>query len=325
MHTLVFLFLFTFSLLAYPDMDVRGNRNENFLELQGKATIQLSKMSYTLGEDIFLDFTIKNYGEEVIRLYPTILDLKTFQFVIHDENDEPINPKDYLKIEDKKQKRRNSIVNLEGDRVKEIIIHKGESFTKRFNLSEFYEFPQGKRYYVTGYFYPNYLEDNATFLKSENHSIFLMEAKKRDTFAKKYESSEPFPESITPEESIHLFLSAEMKKNWNHYFKFIHFPEFIHAYNKYSKEYSTSDSNYKELIIEEFKSHLMEQKAGKLSYYRITNRENLSSNQVKIYVDVEREVNRFPTKYEYIYSLKKGEDTASSLWKITNVTVKVRR
>ena len=59
MHILVFLFLFTFSLLAYPDMDVRGNRNENFLELQGKATIQLSKMSYTLGEDIFLDFTIK--------------------------------------------------------------------------------------------------------------------------------------------------------------------------------------------------------------------------------------------------------------------------
>jgi hypothetical protein len=311
--------------MAYPDMDVRGNRNENLLELQGKATIQLSKMSYQSGDDIHLDFTIKNYGDEVIRLYPTILDLKTFQFVIQDENDESILPKDSLRIEDKKQKRRNSVVNLEGDHVKEIIIHKGESFTKRFNLKEYYDFPQGKRFYVTGYFYPNYLEDNATFLKSENHSLFLIEPKKRDTFAKKYESSEPFPDSITPEESIHLFLSAEMKKNWNHYFKFIHFPEFIHAYNKFSKEYSNSDSNYKELIIEEFKSHLMEQKAGKLSYYRITNRENLSSTQVKIYVDVEREINRFPTKYEYIYSLKKGEDTASSLWKITNVTVKVRR
>ncbi len=325
MHTFLFLFLFSVSLVAYPDMDVRGNRNENLLELQGKATIQLSKMSYQAGDDIHLDFTIKNYGDEVIRLYPTLMDLKTFQFVIQDENDESILPKDSLKIEDKKQKRRNSVVNLEGDHVKEIIIHKGESFTKRFNLKEYYDFPQGKRFYVTGYFYPNYLEDNSTFLKSENHSLFLIEPKKRDTFAKKYESSEPFPDSITPEESIHLFLSAEMKKNWNHYFKFIHFPEFIHAYNKFSKEYSNSDTNYKELVVEEFKSHLIEQKAGKLSYYRITNRENLSPAQVKIYVDVEREINRFPTKYEYIYSLKKGEDTASSLWKITNVTVKVRR
>ena len=153
-------------------MDVRGNRNENFLELQGKASISLNKMAFSPGEEIHLDFTIKNYGEEVIRFYPTTANLKSFQFVINDENDESLSPKDQLKKEDKKLKRRNRIVNLEGDVVKEILIHKGESFTKRFNLSEFYEFEQGKKYYVTGYFYPNYLEDDTTFLKTENHSIF---------------------------------------------------------------------------------------------------------------------------------------------------------
>jgi len=105
----------------------------------------------------------------------------------------------------------------------------------------------------------------------------------------------------------------------------LYFPEYIHAYNKYSKEYAAADPGYKELIVEDFKNHLMEQKAGKLSYYRITNREAVSSTLTRVYVDVEREVNRFPTKYEYIYSLKKAEDSPSGLWKITNVTVKVRR
>jgi hypothetical protein len=325
MHIFIFLFLSIISLIAYPDMDVRGNRNENFLELQGRASIQVSKMSYHPGEDILLDFTVKNYGEEVIRFYPTVALLKSYQFVINDENDESVPPKDTILLEDKKQKRRNSIVNLDGDKVKEIIIHKGESFTKRFNLSELYDFDHGKRYYITGYFYPNYLEDNSTFLKSENHSVFLIESKKRDIQPKKYETSEAVSDSITPEETIHLFLSAEMKKNWLHFFKFINFSEFIHAYNKYSKEYSNSDPNYKDLVVEEFKKHLMDQKAGKLSYYRITSRENQTPTLARVYVDIEREVNRYPTKYEYIYSLKKGEETPSGLWKITNVTVKVRR
>ena len=87
-------------------MDVRGNRNENFLELQGRASIQISKMSYHPGEDILLDFTVKNYGEEVIRFYPTVALLKSFQFVINDENDESVPPKDTILLEDKKQKRR---------------------------------------------------------------------------------------------------------------------------------------------------------------------------------------------------------------------------
>jgi hypothetical protein len=86
MHIFIFLFLSIISLIAYPDMDVRGNRNENFLELQGRASIQVLKMSYHPGEDILLDFTVKNYGEEVIRFYPTVALLKSFQFAISNSN-----------------------------------------------------------------------------------------------------------------------------------------------------------------------------------------------------------------------------------------------
>ncbi|MCB1141183.1 MAG: hypothetical protein H7A24_01665 [Leptospiraceae bacterium] len=314
-----------FSLLAYPDLDVRGNYNENFLELQGKATIHLAKMAFKEGEDVYLDFTIKNFGKEPIRIFPTFMDLKTYQFTIIDENDESLTARDIYKIQDLKQKRRNTVVNLDGDQVKEIIIHSGEAYVKRFNLSQYFDFTPGKRYFVTGYFYPNYIEDNNTFLKSENHSIFIIEPKRKELRPKRYESSEVVQTGLTPEETIHLFLSAEMKKNWNNYFKFLDLDEFIMAYNKYAKEYAGADNQYKELVMDEFKNHLMEQKAGTLSYYKIEGKEKVSSDLMKVNVYVERELSRYPSKYEYIYTLKKGDPAMSGFWKITNVTVKVRR
>jgi hypothetical protein len=325
MPFLIFLIIYSLnSIFSTPELDVRGNFNENFIELQGKATIQLSKMAFKEGEDIFLDFTIKNYGNEPIRIFPTLLDLKTYQFSIHDENDESLVAKDIYKIHDQKLKRRNTVINFDGDTVKEIIIHRGEAYQKRFNLSQYFEFHPGKKYYITGYFYPNYIEDTNTFLKSENHSIFFIEPKKKELRPKKFETAQTESEGLTPEETIHLFLSAEMKKNWNNYFKFIDLEEFIHAYNRYSKEYAGSDAQYKQLIMEEFKNHLMEQKAGKLSFYRIEGKESMSSNMVKVNVFIEREMSRLPSKFEYIYTLKKGE-SINSFWKITNVTVKVRR
>jgi hypothetical protein len=283
-------------------------------------------MSYAYGEEIFLDFTIKNYGNEVIRFFPTTHTLKTFQFTIVDENDESILPKDEFRMEDKKLKRRLTTVNLVGDEVKEIVIHKGESFTKRFDLKEFYDFEPGKKYFISGYLYPNYLEDHSHFIKSENRSIFVLEPKKKEISPRKYESTDiAQEEGLSPEEVIHLFLSGEMKKNWIQYFKYIYFPEFINSYSQYSKEYASAEEDYRELVIEEFKRYLMEQNAGKLTYYKITGKENISSNLSRVTVYVERDQNRNPSKYEYVYTLKKGDDILKGFWKLNSVTVKVRR
>lgn len=323
--SLSLLFLYVCSLYSYPDMDVRGNRAENNIKMHGKATIALTKNYYKLGEVVSVDFTIKNYGDEVIRIYPTYLELKSFQFIITDENDNSIEPKDSVKLEDKKLKRRTTTVNLVGDEVKEVIIHKGESFTKRISLSKYYDFEPGKKYYVTGYFYPNYLEDNSHFLKSENNSAFLLEQSKREIQPKKFDPTEANSDGLTPEEVVHLFLAAEMKKNWTNYFKYIYFPEYIHAYTRFSKEYLKAEGSEKELIVDEFKKYLMESNAGILTYYRVTNRQAVSANLVKVHVYAERELNRYPSKYEYIYTLKKGEDTLPGFWKIANVIVKVKR
>ena len=70
------------AILSYPDMDVRGNFTENFFGLQGRVNLKLTSMSYKQNEPVYLDFTVKNYGNEVIRIFPTTENLQTYQFII---------------------------------------------------------------------------------------------------------------------------------------------------------------------------------------------------------------------------------------------------
>ncbi|MCX7998320.1 MAG: hypothetical protein N3A69_05125, partial [Leptospiraceae bacterium] len=165
---------------GFPDYDVRGNRTENFLEMQGKVSIKLDKIHYRQDEEIFVEVTVKNYGNEPLRIFPTMYPLQTFQFLIVDENDETISPLDKIFNFDTKLARRNKVVNLVGDAVKEIILHKGESLSKRLNLKDYYHFEAGKKYYVSTYFYPNYVEDSQVFLRSENYSLFVIEPKRAE-------------------------------------------------------------------------------------------------------------------------------------------------
>ncbi len=305
-------------------MDARGNFSENFFGLQGRVNLKLNSMSYKQNESIYLDFTIKNYGNEVIRIYPTTENLQTYQFVITDENDEILQTREPIKAEILKSSK-VKMMNLVGDKVKEIIIHKNESFTKRFNLHEYYEFIPGKKYYVTGYFYPNFTEDKNTFAKSENQTIFQIEKRKEERLYKRHQDSELTTDGLSPEETVYLFLGAELKKNWNHYFKYIYFPEFILGYTKFANEYTSAESGYKEIVVDEFKKYLTESRSGKITYYKITSAEEMNPMMSRVYVHVERELNRIPSRFEYQYTLKKTDDTMKGFWKISGVVVKVKK
>jgi hypothetical protein len=317
-------FLINLGILSFPDRDARGNLVENFIGLQGKVFIRLSAMSYKQNEPIYLDVSIKNFGNEVIRFFPTNANLKTYQFVITDENDESLPMREELKLEDLKSAKIRT-VNLVGDRVKEIIIHKNETFTKRFDLSEYYDLEPGKKYYVTSYFYPNFTEDRDNFIKSSNQAIFQIEKRKIEKQIRKFSESELVTDGLSPEETIFLFLGAELKKNWQNYFKYIHFPEFILGYTKYSNEYNTADENYKNLVIDDFKKYLSESKSGNLTYYKVLSSEVMNPQMARVFVHVEREQKRVVSKFEYQYTLKKTDESLKGFWKIASVVVRVKK
>ncbi|MBE7411206.1 MAG: hypothetical protein L6Q54_00480 [Leptospiraceae bacterium] len=318
---LCFLPVYIFSI---PDRDARGNHTQNYLHLQGKIQISLSKIHYNYGDNIFLNFSVTNSGNEILRIFPVEKKFTTFQVVILDENNEKVKRSEEGDFSEEIRTKKTSIVNLAGDEVKEILLNANETYSRKLNLTRNFDLKPGKKYYVQGYFYPNFLEENV-FLKSKNTAFFYIENKKDEEFVPKLPTGDLRNEGISPEETIFLFLGAEMKKNWENYFKYIDFSEYILSYDRFSRDFTESDPESKQVVLESFKRHLTETKSGILKYYKVlsVNRINPTVSRVNVYV--EREQERIPSRFEYQYTLKKSEEEPTPFWKISNLIVKVRK
>lgn len=316
--------LFTQSLLAFPDRDARGERVDNFVGLQSKISLNLTKRSYEAGERIPLTFTVTNTGKEVVRIFPSFDFRYSFQIIVKDGNDRILTPIEDPEFPDPILKRRTTIVNLVGDENKEISLHRNESFSKTIYLDEHYQFLPDQSFYITGYFYPNYTEDKSAFLRSQNTVGFLFQNAKQ---VRKDSVGRQITESggLSPEEIIFLFLGAEMKKRWEYHFKWIDFSEYILAYDRYSSAYAEASVGERETIIEDFKEYLTESPSGVLKYFKVMSVDYPSKRDARVQVYVERMMGRFKTRYEYIYTLRQEEGSRVGFWQIKNLLVKVKK
>ncbi|MCW7492274.1 hypothetical protein ND861_06355 [Leptospira sp. 2 VSF19] len=312
------------SLAAFPDRDARGERIDNFVSLQSKINLSLTKRSYQSGERIPLTFTVTNTGKEVVRIFPSFDFRFSFQIIVKDENDRILTPIEDPEFPDPVLKRRTTIVNLVGDENKEISLHRNESFSKTIYLDEHYSFLPDQKFYVTGYFYPNYTEDKSAFLRSQNTVGFLFQNPKAD---RKETVTRQITENggLSPEETIFLFLGAEMKKHWEYHFKWIDFSEYILAYDRFSSAYTEAGVGERETIIEDFKEYLTETPSGVLKYFKVMNVDYPSKRDARVQVYVERMMGRFKTRYEYIYTLRQEEGSRVGFWQIKNLLVKVKK
>ncbi|TGM28327.1 hypothetical protein [Leptospira levettii] len=317
-------FLVSETLFAFPDRDARGERVDNFVALQSKISLTLTKRSYEASERIPLTFTVTNTGKEVVRIFPSFDFRYSFQIIVKDENDRILTPIEDPEYPDPILKRRTTIVNLVGDENKEISLHRNESFSKTIYLDEYYQFLPDQKFYITGYFYPNYTEDKSAFLRSQNTVGFLFQNSKQ---IKKESVNRQITENggLSPEEIIFLFLGAEMKKRWEYHFKWIDFSEYILAYDRYSSAYAEASVGERETIIEEFKEYLTESPSGVLKYFKVMSVDYPSKRDARVQVYVERMMGRFKTRYEYIYTLRQEEGNRVGFWQIKNLLVKVKK
>ncbi|MDF3820538.1 hypothetical protein P3G55_11530 [Leptospira sp. 96542] len=320
---LLILFL-TQSVFAFPDRDARGERVDNFVALQSKISVSLTKRNYTSKERIPLTFSITNTGKEVVRIFPSFDYRYSFQIIIKDENDRILSPIEDPEFPDPVLKRRTTIVNLVGDENKEISLHRNETFSKTIYLDEHYSFPREQMFYVTGYFYPNYTEDKSAFLRSQNTASFFFsnpKSEERESVKKQIIENG----GLSPEETIFLFLGSEMKRHWEYHFKWIDFSEYILGYDRFSVPFSESPEAERDSIVEEFKEYLTTSPSGVLKYFKVLNVDYPSKRDARVHVYVERMMGRLKTRYEYIYTLKQEEGNRSSFWQIKNLLVKVKK
>ncbi len=312
-------------LFAFPDRDARGDSIENFTALQTKITLTLPQRNFVQGERIPLNYSIYNTGKEVVRLFPAGDFRYSFQIIVKDEEDRLVAPLEDPEFHDPILKRRTTVVNLVGDENKEITLHKNESFSRTINLDELYHFDPDKKYFLTGYFYPNYVEDKKSFLRTDNTLSFLYQKAKRDRNFTPMAQNFSDSGKLQPEEIIFLFLGSEMKKNWEGHFKWIDFSEYILNYDRFSSIYAESQLTDRDAIVEEFKDYLTTLPSGPLKYFKVTGVDYPSKNDARVQVYVERLQGRFKSRYEYSYSLKRNENDRLGYWQIKNLLVKVKK
>jgi len=305
-----------------PSRDHRGEVTENFTSSQLSVRLSLSERSFKEGDRVPLTVQISNLGIEPVRFFPSNLSHETYQIFLED--------KDHRLVAAKEEsfpfsglKRRNHIEDIAGIHKKEVILHKGEHFSRTFYLDELFQIRGPGEYLAKVFFFPNAKESKDFFLRSENQPIFFLEPRGRSRELSQSLSPMGDEVGVTPEEVIFLFLGSELKKNWESHFKWIDFSEYILSYDKYSASYSNANPGEKSLILEDFRKFLSEGPSGQLKFYKVLSVDYPSSKDAKVQVYIERSMQRYTQRYEYTYTLKKIENATQ--WKIQNLYVKVRK
>lgn len=320
------VFLLTSGLLfSDTSFDVRGDVTVNQWSRYGVVTLNQKKVRYESSDPIPLRFRVENRGYQVMRVYPSLEAARSFQFMVLDQSGREIPLRLAMSRIEERQRSTRDVVSMTGERMKEIILHPGETFEKEVYLEDYYELVPGNEYRVTGYFYPDPTHDY--FVRTENEvKIRLVHPEKRR--AASSTGNQLLEGEISPEESVYLFLSAEMRGNWKNYLKFLELRKYITVYDRFSVRYAAASDQDRVLILDEFASYLKKRPAERLASFRILSGRILRMDPVNgigsysVVVEASREKGGRSIRYEYDYTLEKGSQD-QPFWKIVRVDARI--
>ena len=339
------------------EYDVRGERTQNYWSYKARVSIELPKSIYALGEDIPLHIKIRNHGDRVLRFYVSTSpeeELSSFEpFLVNVRGKKiqahPKTPGSYRAPSRAFQAKRQVIHNLALES-KELILAPEESFEKTIYLNDYYHLRDGINYRGWAYFYPNKAQKRAFFVRSQNSFAFRIDSRKKKAILESDASEKASRLSLSPQETVLLFLSAEMEEDWGNYFKFLELEKYILAYPYYAVLYAQSTVASRTAVLQKFRSFL-KNPIGVLQDYRIMRENYLGSTPPEqrypkrlpenssylgprrhrpkfatVTLEATRAVNNSPIHYRYSYTLQAMKETNSRepfLWKITFVNVEV--
>jgi hypothetical protein len=139
--------------------------------------------------------------------------------------------------------------------------------------------------------------------------------------------------AISPEETIYLFLSAEMRQNWKNYLKYVELSKYITAYDRYATRYVQSGVQERSGVLREFATYLTGNPADRLVRFKITEAEPerdaggriLPDGRHFVKVLATRDSDGFILQYEYTYTLEQGRGRSEGFWKVVYVEARLIR
>jgi hypothetical protein len=208
---------------------------------------------------------------------------------------------------------------------KYILLESGETFSRKLNLQELYDLEPEKSYFLQGYFYPDFVHQPKTMIKSVNWRKF--QTKPLDELTAEQgkmalESEIPLVQTdVTPDEVVFLHLKAEAEKSPGRFLKYLSLVDYIQVFDRFVNQYNESSPDGKIKVLELFKKFLVRKRYDYLIDFRIKRTEFISRERSKsnVYVQVLRYGGARPDIYEYIYTLKPVDSQKG--WLITHLRV----
>ncbi len=307
--------------------DIKGNLTDNFIGGTLRCSITSPHKQYISGDSIPVNIVIRNTGYYPITLYLHKNFHKNLRIVLRDENGVNLPTKD-ITISDTDGQRDIFFKDYTGNatHTRFIILKKGEVFQKTIDLknymfvSKYHE--QTRRITISAFFYPNPQQMPHFFISSNNRytvSILTQHNTRKQLSGLSVTTQDI---GITPEEIVYLMLSAEYRKSWPHYLKYIALPDFIKSYPDFHRIYV--QSNNKEAVIHKFQHFLTNQTNKHLIHFKILSISNIlreNSPVVQVKVHLTREINHYPKNFEYTYYLTR----LKSLWSVIGLDSTILR
>ena len=325
---LLLCFLCLTSSQAELNLDPRGDQSLNNWSRYAALRLELKRTRFDPDEDIAVYLKVKNKGYQTIRIYPYAKANQTFQFFLSDRQGREI-PQQFDPIAWERREKGSEIVDLKRQRIKEVILGPEESFEKVLYLNDFYDLKPNQNYRLWLYFYPGQRGQSNLFVRSENLVTFRIgqSRSRKKSYALQREKRDL---KLSPEETIYLFLSAEMQKNWPHYLKYLDLKKYITTYSNYASRYLEAGPQERELVLEEFSTFLMKEPAARLKSFRLLDAKPerradgnlIAEGRYFVRVLAVRARQTFLNRYEYRYTL---ESQAKGFWKIVHVQAKLIR
>jgi len=313
--------------------DPRGAETVSYFSRYAQIELALDRSLYRPGADLPMRFRVTNAGYRVLRIYPGRDPLSSYQFLVTDRQNREI-PRRFeadrrARLERREQGER-PVVDLHGDPVKEIILHPGETLEKTLYLNDFYELDPGREYRVIGYFYPE--PRTEFFARSANTAVLRIDERRGVQPRERQESLSGLEASgVSPEETVYLFLSAEMQGNWKNYLKYLDLAKYVTAYDRFAGRYVQADVRERAEILRAFADYLTSSPADRLRRFRILSGrpertedgDPVPNGRYFVTASARREAEGYNVRYEYTFTLERGEGRGEGMWRIVYVEARL--
>lgn len=318
----ILLFLWLAPLLA--DRDVHGDISSAEVSRYLDVRLDLDRLAVQPGQKVMVRYRITNQGYRIFRIFPHEDSRRTFQFLVEDKAGKEVAPRE--RPEDASEQ---PVRDLVGNRVKEILLHPGETFEKTMDLNAMYDLSPGQEYRVCAYFVPDQESDLA--IRSKNWARVRVSKMERAPAAREQDAAVSSDSGLSPEETVYLFLSAEIKHNWPAYLKHVDLPRFVGSYDRFALKYAQASDLERPGVLREFSTYLTRRDGDDLKRFRILRTdldrdksgEILPTGNARVTVQADRDTEGFRVRYEYVYTLKRAEQ--EGFWKIIHVSARVVR